>query len=165
MKVSEGFPKGILVLFAATAAVYFAAFYGIEHARSRKGPWTVGFLRDADGRPTLRIDQAGLGIENVRVVFPEETLPSEFRATNVTFEIPHEPPFALPVGNCFFEDLTTLPGTVTLRPFKGHEVEMLPRALFVNRKEYPWESGKTIEVFQTNRVPHLLKEDGGEGKR
>ena len=44
-----------------------------------------------------------------------------------------------------FQDPTFLPGTVTLRQF-GHEIELLPRVLIIDKKEIPWRAGKTVEV-------------------
>ena len=159
MKAFEGFPKGVPSVFAITVAVYLAAFHGIERSRARKGPWSVEFGVDGQGRPAVTVSQDGLGISDVRVVFVEETLTNQFVGTNVLFGGPRRVPFELPFGECFFQDLTFLPGTVTLRPFKGHEVELLPRTLLVNRREYAWKSGEVIEVFQTNRVPHLVEGD------
>lgn len=159
MKAFEGFPKRLPLVFAITVAIYLSAFYGIEHMRSRKGPWSVGYETDGNGRPTLVVNQPSLGISNVRIVFAEETAPAHFQAATVTFAAPERVPFELPFGECFFEDLTFLPGTVTLRPFPGHEIELLPRALFVNRREQAWVSGASFEEFQTNRVPHLVSEE------
>jgi len=155
MKVSEGFPKGLPLVFVATVAVYLLVFHGIERARDRKGPWNVHF-ETAGGAPSLVISQSGLGVENMRVVFPEESAPEGFVATNIVFATPRQAPFATPFGECFFQDLTFLPGTVTLRPFEGHEVELLPRTLYVNRREHPWKPGGVIEVRQADRVPHLI---------
>lgn len=159
MTTFEGFPKRLPLVFAITVAIYLAAFYGIEHMRSRKGPWFVGYETDGQGRPTIVVNQPSLGISNVRIIFAEETAPTDFRSATVTFTAPEQVPFAQPFGECFFQDLTFLPGTVTLRPFPGHEIELLPRALYVNRREQAWVSGATYEEFQTNRVPHLVAEE------
>lgn len=159
MKTFEGFPKRLPLVFAITVAIYLVAFYGIEHMRSRKGPWSVGYEIDGNGRPALVVSQPGLGIDNVRIVFAEESAPTNFQTATVTFAAPERVPFDLPFGECFFQDLTFLPGTVTLRPFPGHEIELLPRALYVNRRERAWISGAIHEEFQTNRVPHLVTEE------
>jgi len=161
MKAFEGFPKGLPIVFAVTIAVYLAAFHWIEHTRSRKGPWTVEFGLDERGRPALTVSQAGLGIDGVRIVFVEETATNAVVSSKLSFGEPRNVPFELPFGECFFQDLTFLPGTVTLRPFQGHEVELLPRVLLVNRREFPWKSGAMIEVYQTNRIPHLLGSERG----
>jgi hypothetical protein len=42
-----------------------------------------------------------------------------------------------------------LPGTVTLRLF-GHEIELLPRVLIIDRKEHPWKAGDTIRLAPTS---------------
>jgi hypothetical protein len=49
-----------------------------------------------------------------------------------------------------YEDLTFLPGVVTFDLF-GHEVELLPRALIANKKQVPWKSGVTIDLWPTNK--------------
>ena len=69
---------------------------------------------------------------------------------------PSHLPLKVPFGEWFFADLTYLPGTVTYNFFaedanassKGrrHEIELLPRGLVLNRKEYPWKAGMQIEV-------------------
>jgi hypothetical protein len=44
-----------------------------------------------------------------------------------------------------FQDPTFLPGTVTMRLF-GHQIELLPRVLTIDREEYPWHSTNWINV-------------------
>ena len=55
-------------LFLLTLVLYFAGFYGVEHIRSRKGPWLVSFDAQA-AQPTITIRQPALGIDGFRVVF------------------------------------------------------------------------------------------------
>ena len=62
-------------------------------------------------------------------------------------------PFAVPFGQVLFTDLTYLPGTVSFEVF-GHEVELLPRTLIVDRQEVPWKSG--AEKGATGRPVPLL---------
>jgi hypothetical protein len=45
-----------------------------------------------------------------------------------------------------------LPGTVTLELF-GHEIELLPRVLIIDRKEHPWKSGTTISLVVSEDNP------------
>ena len=40
-------------------------------------------------------------------------------------------------------DMTFLPGVITFNLF-GHEVELLPRALIVNKKDIPWSSAANV---------------------
>ena len=65
-------------------------------------------------------------------------------------------PLKVPFGQWFYADLTYLPGTVTYNLFSEdangssrglrHEIELLPRALVINRKLHPWKAGMRIEV-------------------
>ena len=69
--------NGILQTFhGAFSAAFFCSrsccispgFYGVEHIRSRKGPWLVSFDAQA-AQPTMTIRQPALGIDGFRVVF------------------------------------------------------------------------------------------------
>jgi hypothetical protein len=42
-------------------------------------------------------------------------------------------------------DLRFLPGTVTFQLY-GHEVELLPRALMIDRQEHPWKPDSVINL-------------------
>jgi hypothetical protein len=78
------------------------------------------------------------------MVFPGTNLPGLPAAVVVRFDGPSRraaPPF----GSVKFLDTTVLPGTVTLDLF-GHEVELLPRTLIVDKREHPWSSGQRIEL-------------------
>ena len=50
-----------------------------------------------------------------------------------------------PFGEIVFQDLTFLPGTVTFN-FFGHEVELLPRVLIVDKQERDWKSSEVVFV-------------------
>jgi hypothetical protein len=39
----------------------------------------------------------------------------------------------------------------------GHEVELLPRVLIVNKREIKWNSQAKIELWPTNKLPHPPK--------
>ena len=134
-------PLGIAVL------VYIIFYAGIEHRRTRKGPWAVTFTNDAAGAPTLVINETNLGITNLQITFSGETN----RATNtlLSFSQPHEVPYDIPFGKCVFMDTTFLPGTIVFDLF-GHEIQLIPRVLTIDKKEIPWQSGKIIEVRGTN---------------
>ena len=60
----------------------------------------------------------------------------------VLFNRPLQP---VPFGKVIYEDLTFRPGVVTFNLF-GHEVEFLPRALVLNKREVPWHSGDSIRL-------------------
>jgi hypothetical protein len=51
----------------------------------------------------------------------------------------------LPFGKIVFQDPTFLPGTLSMHLF-DHKVELVPRVLFIDGKEYPWNATNEIEV-------------------
>lgn len=136
-----------LTLFAVVFALYLGGYHGIEHLRHRKGPWSVRFDAAPDGSPFAEISQPRLGIAGVRLVFVGETFTN--RAETISFARP-EPLRAVPFGRVIYEDLTFLPGVVTLDLF-GHEIELVPRILVVNRKAIPWRSEATITLRRENK--------------
>lgn len=146
--------KQIVVVFVATVFLYLAVFYGVEHLRSRNGPWEVTFAQDDAGPPAVVVSQPRLQIHNLRILFPGEQCPAGSRPQPVLFDKPRPVPFEVPFGRCLFEDLTFLPGTVTFDLF-GHEIELIPRALTIDKQEYSWTSGATISVSATNKPPYL----------
>lgn len=138
------FWKQALVVFGVSAAVYFGGFWAVEQWRTHRGPWTVTFTTNTTGAPTIVIASPGLGLTNVRVVFPGTNLPSFTGPISVHFDAPPRRD-AVPFGQVKFLDTTVLPGTVTFDLF-GHEIELLPRTLIVNKREHPWRSGEELEL-------------------
>jgi hypothetical protein len=121
----------------------------------------VTFTQNSAGAPTLIIAQPRLSITNVRIIFPSETLPvtntagafafddagtnhQSPRAT-LLFAQPRPVPYEVPFGKCVFMDTTFLPGTITFDLF-GHEIELLPRALIIDREEHRWRPEATIPL-------------------
>jgi hypothetical protein len=135
------------------ALVGYIVFYNIDASlRSTKGPWEVTFRRDEQGTPTLEIHQAYLGISNVTVRLVGETTSANLEAPiRVRFDVPKAP---LPFGTTAFDDLMYLPGTVVLHCF-GHEIQMLPRAFFLNRKEFAWSNAPSYEARPEDKLPTL----------
>jgi hypothetical protein len=78
----------------------------------------------------------------LKIVFPGARTALTNLSTSVLFDNPIK---TVPFGKFVFHDLMYLPGTVTLELF-GHEIELLPRVLIIDRKEYPWKSGATISL-------------------
>jgi hypothetical protein len=138
--VNEGRSLRNLLVGAAVAALaFYVAGFGInEHLRWRRGPWEVRFEPGAE--PRLVINQPRLGIAGVTLSFPGET--AEGPPMTIRFETPRQ---AIPFGSVKYDDLTYLPGVVTLDLF-GHEIELLPRTLYVNRKAIPWTEATRVEV-------------------
>ena len=146
--MKPGRPFRILtILFALVLALYLASFHGVEYLRHRKGPWSVRFDRTTDGTPFAEIIQPRLGITGARLLFPGEIFTNA--AETITFALP-EPSRTVPFGRVIYEDLTFLPGVVTLDLF-GHEIELVPRMLVVNRKTIPWRPGALIEVAREGK--------------
>ncbi|MFM1770696.1 MAG: hypothetical protein RJA22_3225 [Verrucomicrobiota bacterium] len=138
-------PKSIALAFVIVAALYFGVFAGIEHLRHRQGPWQATFALTPAGEPTVTLQQAHRGLTDVRLVFHGETTTNA--PGTVRFDRVQQ---AALFGRVIYEDLTFLPGVVTFDLF-GHEVELLPRALIVNRRAVGWTNGMTIELWPTNK--------------
>ena len=105
----------------------------------------VRFEAQPGSEPRIVVDHPGKGIEGVQIVFAGVT--NEPVDQVVRFD---EPITEVPFGNIKHLDLTYLPGVVTLELF-SHEVELLPRTLFLNRREKGWQSGDVIRLGPWNR--------------
>lgn len=138
--VNDGRSLRNLLLGAGLAALifYVAGFSLNEYLRWRRGPWEVRF--EPGNEPRLIVSQPHLGITDVTLVFPGEAVVGS--TTVVRFETPRQ---AVPFGAVKYDDLTYLPGVVTLDLF-GHEIELLPRTLYVNRRPIPWGEAERIVV-------------------
>ena len=141
----SGFAKPVLVGLLLAVAIYAGGFALDQHLRTRRGPWEVTFTTEPSGAPAILVNQPKLNIANLKIVFLGET------ATNVhgtvAFDFPQKP---VPFGKVKFEDLTYLPGTVTF-DFFGHEIELLPRTLYINRKAHPWSSNAGITLSSEDK--------------
>ena len=131
----------LMLLFSVVVVVsYFAAFNLIEYLRHRKGPWEVRFVSNSERTPEIVIAQEKLKISGVKILFQGERVSKPNLEQQVTFDRPMK---AVPFGKVLQEDFRFLPGAVAF-DFFGHEVELLPRTLIVNRKEVGWPSGTNI---------------------
>ena len=140
--------KPLLLVFTAALLVYCVAYLGIEHRRTRKGPWQVTFTTNQSGAATLIVSQPALAITNFKVVFPDSSSPTNV-PVDVRFNRALPVPYDLPFGQCIFQDTTFLPGTIVLNAF-GHEIQLIPRTLTIDHRELAWESGATISVTVSN---------------
>jgi hypothetical protein len=138
--------------------IYVGVFTVDQHLRSRRGPWEVTFTAAPAGEPMLIINQPGLGVRDVRIRVEGEKV--ELATNAVRFGAPEQ---SVPYGRVKYEDLTYLPGVVTLELF-GHEIELLPRVLYVNRKARPWVSGMDVTLRVEDR-PASLEEPRPKKKR
>jgi hypothetical protein len=163
---SKGSVKHFVLAFLVALIGYALFYQGIERWRVRKGPWQVTFTRDAEHRPVIRIDQPNLAITNVQIIFavgdltatntpptaPSDPTRVDASATNsqtsatiLLFAKPRPVPYDVPFGTCVFLDLISLPGNVTFELF-GHEIQLLPRVLMIDRQEHPWQPDATITL-------------------
>jgi len=108
-------------------------------------------MSDQMGNPSIAIFQPKLKISSVEIIFTGENIASTNLGQKVQFDRPLTSlPSPLPIGEVIYEDLRTLPGVVTFN-FFGHEIELLPRVLVVNKKQIPWKSEMVLELSQTNK--------------
>jgi len=142
--------KHTLVAFGIALLVYVTFYTAIEHRRARAGPWQVTFTNDTASARAIIINQPALGITNVQISFVGEPNSLPAAARTLQFGEARAVPFEVPFGKCVFLDTTFLPGTVALNLY-GHEIQLLPRVLTIDKVERPWRSGETISV------PHTAK--------
>ena len=131
---------------------YTVSFWAIEHRRNRLGPWQVTFTHNRSRLPEIHIDQPNLGVTNVSITFLNAGATSTDMTLVASYAQPRPVPYPVPFGRCLFMDTTTLPGTVAFELF-GHEIQLLPRALTVDKQERVWHSGETIVLNSTNGQP------------
>ena len=148
---SDSLLRHIVVPFGIAVLVYVIFYTAIEHRRTVKGPWRVTFTFDGHREAALSIDQPFLGITNAGVVFKDQLLPSDFSSKVLTFAQPRPVPYDVPFGKCIFMDTTFLPGTLVLEAY-GHEIQLLPRTLLIDRQEQGWHSGTTLLISGTNVI-------------
>jgi hypothetical protein len=139
---TERLPKILLTGFVSALALYIAVFWVLQGCRTYKGPWRVIYLSDNSGTAGLLITQNKLKISQ-RITFPNKKLRQNNAVRARLFDDPTKT--NAPFGQVVFQDLTFLPGTVTLNVF-GHEIEMLPRVLIVDKQEHGWNSNEVISV-------------------
>lgn len=147
----QGAAKHFILAFLLALAGYIILYQVIEHRRIRNGPWRVTFTASAAGVPAVVIDEPKLAITNVQVSFAGQTLPATNYPTALVLGQPKPVPYEVPFGNCVFMDTTFLPGTVTFQLF-GHEIELLPRVLVIDRQEHTWRSYTTIALQRRQEV-------------
>jgi hypothetical protein len=140
-----GAAKHFVLAFVITAIAYAAFYKAIEQRRVRNGPWEVTFTNTPSVGPTLIINQPKLNIRNVQVQFPGAAAAEKIARPDWRFAEAKATPFEVPFGKCVFLDTTFLPGTVALEVC-GHEVQLLPRVLMLDRREQPWVSGAAFDL-------------------
>lgn len=117
-----------------------SALPGFKKKRDTKGPWQIVFLSEGNGRPYIIISQPQLSIQNCKITFADQKIERRNLIRSTFFDGPRT---NAPFGKVVFQDATFLPGTVTF-DFWGHGVELMPRALIIDKKEIPWVSNTNI---------------------
>lgn len=136
-------------VFLGALVIYLLSYYGIEHLRRHKGPWKLEFKTDGAGLPSLVIHQPSLGIQGVELIFTGE------QHTNANWSQPislDRPVVPLPFGRRLAEDLTFQPGTLAMDLF-GHEIEIAPRVMVINRREVAWVTNQVIRLKPAEKLP------------
>jgi|SRR5882724_5349229 len=147
---SDNLLRHIAIPFGIAVIVYIIFYSFIEHRRTRNGPWRVIFTNDASGAPALLINQPALAITNLQITFAGQTSNNSSNAVMI-LDTPKPVPYDIPFGKCVFMDTTFLPGTIVFDLF-GHEIQLIPRVLTIDKKDLPWQSNKNISVNGTNVV-------------
>lgn len=133
-----------MLRFTALCAVSAVAFYVVawsflQWSRTHRGPWIYTFSPVDASTIELSIQQEKLGIDGVAIRFsglaPEDLIE---QATTVVFD---DVTVESPVGSVIYHDLMSLPGVVTVVAF-GHEIETLPRGLFIDGQEWDWAAAQ-----------------------
>ena len=151
---SENLPKILLIGFGFALVIYISAFGFIQHRRTQRGPWQVVFMTDLAAKPGLLVKNSKLNISQ-RITFSDQVLSETNFTQSFVFDDPTQT--NVPFGEIVFQDLTFLPGTVTFN-FFGHEVELLPRTLIIDKHEHVWKTGEVVSVTGTGKFkPHLNK--------
>jgi len=145
--------KHIALAFGIAVVVYVCAYALDRHLRLRNGPWRVTFQTESNGTPAIAISQARLGVSDLRIIFPGENLGSNALPSTIVFDAPAK---IAPWGEVIFDDLMYLPGTVTFNLF-GHEIELLPRVLIVDRREHSWAVASPLSLSPANKPATILK--------
>lgn len=149
---SSGILRQILLVFAAALVLYAASYSWIEHRRLRKGPWEITFVQSEAGHARIAVNQPALGITNVQIDLVGAEVAGLTTNLTLRFADARPVPFAVPLGECVFQDTTFLPGTVVFHLF-GHEIQLLPRVLTIDGTEHPWNSGTLISLSVSNPPP------------
>ncbi len=147
---SDGLLKHFALAFLIALVGYWLVYHGIEHRRNRKGPWSVTFTSEPPGTARIVINQPALRLTNVEIALGEGTTSATNQSATLLFDRPRQVPYDVPFGKCIFMDTTFLPGTVTFQ-LLGHEIELLPRVLIIDHREYTWRSNTNIGLRTLDR--------------
>jgi hypothetical protein len=140
--------KSVVLTFVLAVVFYLLAYNWMMKRQTGKGPWQVGFTTTSDGTPQISMNHSLLGITNVMVQFPGESLGPSNTTGSVSFA---KPRLRTPFGRVAYDDLMFQPGVVVLDCF-GHLIEMAPRTLGLNGQAVGWSNGVTHTLVATNKL-------------
>lgn len=140
----ERLARHLMIAFVAALLIYAVSFSLIQFLRTRKGGWQVTFQSDATGVPAITVSQPRLKISNVSFRFPAGRITETNLHRTIVFD---QPITNVPFGQVIYLDTTFLPGSIVFDLF-GHEIQLLPRVLMIDRHETPWRSGTTLHLSE-----------------
>jgi hypothetical protein len=147
---SDRLSRHLLIAFLLSLALYVAGYWFIEGRRVADTPWVVEFQSGSEGQAEIEIRQDSLGRGPVRIRIETTNIIPAVARQEVIFNTPRPVPFAVPLGQCIFQDTTFLPGTVVLE-ISGVTIQMLPRALTIGTNEFTWTTNSLIVVPPAGR--------------
>jgi hypothetical protein len=134
-------------LFLAVLIFYVAAWKGMNHLRTRNGPWVMEFSVTTNSTASVRITNHKLKVEGATLVFTNIPAMGGMDSTATFTNVAVKPAF----GKFFYQDLTFLPGILTF-DFFGHLVEIRPSALVIDTNLIPW-SPKPDLLLEASESP------------
>lgn len=151
--------KWAIPMFLIALAGYILLFSFDRRLREKKGPWEVSFTTNTMGECVIEIRQPSIGVNKLSLIFGGETAPTNFAPATVRFAESTPIPAPLPFGQWIYHDLMYLPGVVAMDLFPDqrdgmpvrHQVELLPRTLKINRKEYRWADGLVVRLVERDK--------------
>jgi hypothetical protein len=140
--------RTFVLMALAFLILYVILYTTIERARASKGPWKVLFASDGVSAPFLTIEQPGMNIAGMKIVFDGKNSPhtNASHSFDKMREVPFDLPFGTATGTCKFQELNFLPGTVVITVY-GHEIQLMPRLLTIDRtQEIAWKQDRIIHL-------------------
>jgi len=125
-------------------AVIFIAVYFVNRSFVRGNQYWIVAFEAKNGSRQISISRSNSSIL-VNILFTKIKSDSFKESKKIIFNSSKDN--GLPFGRLKTFDLTTFPGYIALEIY-GHEIEILERALIIDKHEYYWESnlGKTLKL-------------------
>ena len=131
----------LIIILLITLLVVIAAFIFIIKPIRERSPWNIKF-EISDGIPSIYISNNTPMVPATKIIFSNEKINRDL-SENIAFEKHNIN--KIPFGEITFTDVTLFPGRITLKLF-NHEIDILPRALIIDKKEYKWGERLIIDL-------------------